>query len=88
MREGRHDLVTLFPMQLGQDVDYVLQVDESLPPYYDQLLDELTLIKAHKYPKTPGWMRELEEYQHAYFCNLEQGITSYLEVIRDFNSFY
>ncbi|AUH71169.1 oxidoreductase [Legionella sainthelensi] len=87
MREGRHDLVTLFPMQLGQDVDYVLQVDESLPPYYDQLLDELTLIKAHKYPKTPGWMRELEEYQHAYFCNLEQGITSYLEVIRDFNSF-
>ncbi|KTD54902.1 oxidoreductase [Legionella sainthelensi] len=87
MREGRYDLVTLFPMQLGQDVDYVLQVDESLPPYYDQLLDELTLIKSNKYPKTPGWLRELEEYQHAYFCNLEQGITSYLEVIRDFNSF-
>ncbi|QEY52974.1 oxidoreductase [Legionella longbeachae] len=87
MGEGRYDLVTLLPMQLGQDVDYVLQVDESLPPYYDQLLDELTLIKAKKYPKTPGWLRDLEEYQHAYFCNLDQGVTSYLEVIRDFNSF-
>ncbi|KTD12013.1 oxidoreductase [Legionella gratiana] len=87
MREGRYDLATLIPMKLGQDVDYVLQLDESLPPYYDQLLDELELIKAKKYPKTPEWLRDLKEYQHAYFCNLDQGITSYLEVIRDFNSF-
>ncbi|KTC93871.1 hypothetical protein [Legionella cincinnatiensis] len=87
MREGRYDLATLVPMKLGHDVDYVLQLDETLPPHYDQLLDELTLIKAKKYPKTPNWLRDLEEYQHAYFCNLEQGITSYLEVIRDFNNF-
>ena len=87
MRQGRFDLATLMPMKLGQDMGYILQLDESLPPYYDQLLDELKQIKAKKYPKTPSWIRGLEEYQQAYFCNLDRAILSHTEVVRDFNEF-
>lgn len=87
MREGRYDLATLTPMKLGPKVEYILQLDESLPPHYDQLIEELTLIKAKEYPKTPDWMHKLKEYQQAYICNLDGSLGSYLDVVRDFNGF-
>ncbi|PWY55698.1 oxidoreductase [Legionella qingyii] len=86
MRQGRYDLATLTPMKLNDD-DYILQIDESLPPYYEQFINELKQIKASKYPKTPSWVCKLEEYQQAYFCNLNRSIGSYIEVVQDFNSF-
>ncbi|QMT61745.1 oxidoreductase [Legionella sp. PC997] len=86
MREGRYDLATLTPMK-SKDGDYILQLDESLPPHYKQFRKELKQIKACKYPKTPSWVYKLEEYQHAYFCNLNSSIKSHLEVTQDFTSF-
>ncbi|CAM2730684.1 oxidoreductase [Legionella steigerwaltii] len=87
MGHGRHDLATLMPMKLGEDIDYVIQFDESLPPYYEQLVNELKQIKAKKYPKTPLWLSNLNEYQQAYFCNLDRKISSPTEVVQDFNNF-
>ncbi|HHF7367654.1 TPA: oxidoreductase [Legionella bozemanae] len=86
MRHGRYDLATLTPMKLGED-DYIIQLDESLPPYYDQFLNELKQIKKEKYPKTPPWFYALNEYQQAYFCNLDRAIESPTEVVHDFNDF-
>ncbi|AWN73016.1 hypothetical protein LEAN103870_19750 [Legionella anisa] len=87
MRHGRYDLATLTPMKLGEDSDYIIQLDESLPPYYDQFLTELKQIKKEKYPKTPPWFYTLNEYQQAYFCNLDRKIESHTEVVHDFNDF-
>ncbi|WP_454781666.1 oxidoreductase [Legionella sp. WA2022007384] len=86
MRQGRYDLATLTPMKL-KDEEFILQLDESLPPHYEQFINELEQIKASQYPKTPSWLHKLEEYQHAYFCNLDRNISSHLEVAQDFNSF-
>lgn len=87
MRKGRYDLVTLTQMDLGPDTKYVLQLDESLPPYYDQWLDELERIKLANYPKTPSWFYELPEYQQAYFCNLGLKSKTPANVIQDINTF-
>ncbi|EHL31887.1 hypothetical protein [Legionella drancourtii] len=73
MSQGRTDLATLTPMKLGKGIEYVLQLDESLPPHYEQIVNELTQIKAENYPKTPFWFRELAKpkahFMQAYFCN-------------------
>ncbi|MBI2786740.1 MAG: oxidoreductase [Legionella longbeachae] len=85
MGKGRIDLATIIPMQLDKDSDYIIQLDESLPPHYDQLINELKQIKERNYPKTPTWMRNLEEYKQAYFSNLDSKILHYTEVVQDFN---
>lgn len=87
MKNGRPDLATLMPMKVGEDISYVIQLDESLPPHYGQFIDELKQIKAKKYPKTPPWLYGLKEYQQAYFCNLDRKISSHTEVVHDFNNF-
>lgn len=57
MRHGRYDLATLTPMKLGEDSDYIIQLDESLPPYYDQFLTELKQIKKKNIRKRhPGFI--------------------------------
>lgn len=87
MRQGRYDLATLTPMQLGENSDYIIQLDETLPPYYEQFLTELKQINAQECPKTPSWLRELNEHQQAYFCNLDRKIGNPAEVVQDFNGF-
>lgn len=88
MRRGRFDLATLMPVKPSQmNIDYIIQLDESLPPYYDQVIDELNQIRAKKHPKTPSWLRDLEEYQLTYFCNLDPKIINHIELIQDYNNF-
>ncbi len=88
MIQGRPDLATLTSMKFGDKTEYVLQLDESIPPYYDQWLIELREIKRLGYPKTPVWFRELPEYQKAYFCNLSREVSDVTEVAQDLNAFY
>lgn len=87
MSQGRLDLATLVPMKTGQDGAYILQLDESLPPYDDQVLHELKQIKTQKHPKTPTWLRNLEEFKQVYFYNLGPEIASPVAIVQDFNSF-
>lgn len=87
MRHGRYDLATLMPMKVGEDISYVIQLDEALPPHYEQIINELKQIKFKRYPKTPAWVYALSEYQQAYFCNLDRKISTHTEVVQDFNSF-
>lgn len=76
MSQGRADLATLIPMKLGKDIEYVLQLDESLPPHYEQIVNELTQITAENCPKTPFWFRDLAKpnahFIQAYFCNFKE----------------
>lgn len=69
MRKGRCDVATLTPMNFGHEAEYILQVDESLPPYNDLFLHELRLIKERAFPKTPTWFRSLNQAQQAYLCH-------------------
>lgn len=69
MRKGRCDVATLMPMDFGHAGEYVLQVDESLPPYNDIFLQELALIKAQGFPKTPDWFRSLNQAEKVYLCH-------------------
>lgn len=87
MTQGRPDLATLVPMQIGGKTEYILQLDESLPPYYDQWVNELREIKLQNYPKTPAWFRTLPEYQQAYFCSLSPTILNIKEIAQDLNAF-
>jgi hypothetical protein len=87
MGKGRYDLATLTPIQIGTETEYVLQLDESLPPYYDQIVTELETLKENNYPKTPAWFRHLSEYQQAYFCNLDIKKLDATAVMQDFNNF-
>lgn len=87
MRNGRNDLVTLIPMKVGEDISYIIQLDESLPPYYDEIINELKEIKAKEYPKTPSWLAKLPEYQQAYFYHLDPAISSPTKVVQDFTDF-
>ncbi len=76
MNHGRPDIATLTTTEVDGAIEYVLQFDESIPPYYDELITELEAIKTKKYPKTPSWFRKLPEFQQAYLCNLKmEGIT-------------
>lgn len=87
MSHGHPDLATLTTIGSGSDTEYVLQVDESVPPHYEQLLTDLGQIKAKKYPKTPSWFINLSEYQQAYFCNLTLDVIGPTEIARDLNTF-
>jgi hypothetical protein len=93
MVEGRPNLATLTHMpfgNLGAEFDYILQLDESLPPYSEELIKELTEIKAAKFPKTPLWLREFsnldKHYIHTFFCNLKDKEIK-KTVLNDFESF-
>lgn len=69
MRKGRADVATLTPIGFEHAGEYVLQVDESLPPYNDIFLHELRLIKEQAFPKTPAWFRNLNQAQQVYLCH-------------------
>jgi hypothetical protein len=56
MKEGRFSIATLTPITLANKVEYVVQYDESLPPYSEQWLAELQLIKTQGFPKTKSGM--------------------------------
>lgn len=90
MTVGRNDLVTVTPvsMESHPEIKYFLQVDEYLPPYSKEILDELAIIKAENYPKTPDWFRHFEttehHYKQAYFCNLHP---EHMDIRRDFAEF-
>ncbi len=87
MEQGRPDIATITAFELDGETEYVVQHDESLPPYYDLLLSEIDAIKDKKYPKTPLWFRKLPEFQQAYFCNLQLDSVNPTEVMQDLNSF-
>lgn len=87
MSQGRPDLATLIPIENEGKTEYILQWDESIPPYYDQWIRELQEIKRQNYPKTPPWLRSLPGYQRAYFCNLKSDILDFKELIFDLNKF-
>ncbi|RUR12882.1 Dot/Icm T4SS effector PI-3-phosphatase SidP [Legionella sp. km772] len=70
MSKGRPNTATLSPMDYGRGAEYILQIDEALPAYYDQLLDELRLLKTHAFPQTPAWFVNLKPEEQAYLCNL------------------
>jgi hypothetical protein len=83
MREGRPDIATLTPMDFGRGPEYILQWDESLPPYSEQWLAELKTIKANAAFITPGWFRGLKEHEHAYFANLLSDVDSAASISPD-----
>ncbi|RUR20744.1 oxidoreductase [Legionella sp. km535] len=87
MSRGRPDLATLMPMQTEHGTEYVLQYDESLPPYTDEFIAELNEIKSRKYPKTPVWFKNTEEFQKEYFTNLDLKPLNATSIIQDINSF-
>ncbi len=87
MDQGRPDIATVTAFELNGETEYVVQYDESLPPYYDLLLSEIEAIKETKYPKTPSWFRKLPEFQQAYFCNLQLDSVNPTEVMQDLNRF-
>ncbi|STY31538.1 oxidoreductase [Legionella wadsworthii] len=87
MRQGRYDLATITPIKVDENTDFIIQLDESLPPHYEQFITELRQIKAKKYPKTPYWLYGLTESQQAYFCNLDRKIETHTELVQDFNDF-
>ena len=87
MGQGRPDIATLTTIERRGAKEYVLQYDESLPPHYDQLLAEIEIIKKSKYPKTPSWFRKLDEFEQAYFCNLDLKTIGPAEVVDDLNKF-
>lgn len=92
MNQGRFDLATLIPMNLGsgKEKGYVLQWDESLPPYYDQLLSEMQTLKAQHYPKTDALFRsenKIQDYQKAYFLKLDTTKKTYQDVAIDLDLF-
>lgn len=86
MDAGRSNIatVTAFELKSGE-TEYVVQYDESLPPYYDLLLAEIEAIKTNKYPKTPSWFHTLTESQQAYFCNLPEDMTTPTKIMQDLN---
>ncbi len=90
MTVGRNDLVTVTPvhMESHPEIKYFLQVDEYLAPYNKEILDELAIIQAENYPKTPDWFRHFEttehHYKQAYFCNLP---SEHVDIKRDFAEF-
>ena len=86
MSRGRPDLATLIPMT-GSKTEFVLQLDESIPPYYNQLILELEELKTLNFPKTPTWYRELPEYQQTYFSNLKLPFITSQSVMGEINEF-
>lgn len=92
MNQGRFDLATLIPMNLGEGKEkgYVLQWDESLAPYYPQLLKEIQELQLQHYPKSDRLFRsdnKIQDYQKAYFLKRETHIKTYQDVATDLESF-
>lgn len=87
MGQGRSDMATLTRIQQGNANEYILQLDESIPPYYDQWLSELEEIKQQNYPKTPLWFRKLSPYQQAYFAHVDSTQTDPQALLQDLNQF-
>lgn len=90
MNKGRPDLATLIPMNLGKGLEYVLQFDESIAPYYDKLVQEMQEIKGQGYPKSNAIFHAHSinhEYQKIYFIELDSKITNNQEVIQDLETF-
>ncbi|MBL7481431.1 oxidoreductase [Legionella bononiensis] len=87
MSQGRPDLATLMPMQMEHGTEYILQYDESLPPYSEEFLNELKDLKSRNYPKTPVWFKNIDEYQKAYFTHLKLSPLQPTSIMQDINSF-
>lgn len=87
MRKGRPDLATVYSMQFGDSKEFVVLLDESIPPYTEQWLNELKNIKRYGFPKTLPWLRELPEYQKAYFFNLDANITNATDAVAELTLF-
>lgn len=84
MDEGRPTLATLTPA--GSD-EFLLQLDEPLPAYDAQFMQEIEFLKTMNYPKTPDWFRALSEYQQNYFCSLNLAAFDTDRLSKDFNDF-
>ena len=85
MKAGRPHLATLIPMPFKDSSDYVLQWDESIPPYTDQWLQELNQIKNLAFPKTSEKFSAMPYYQKAYFFNLDEKTNDVEAVQNDLN---
>jgi hypothetical protein len=85
-KHGRADLATLTTIMNGKEIEYVVQVDKSIPPHYDLLINELISIKKANYPKTPKWFALSPDYQQAYFCNLKSPV-KVADITNDFKNF-
>src|SRR5690606_28913599 len=88
--KGRANLATLIPMPhppKGANKDFVLQWDESLPPYYDTWIDELHSLKNAHCPQSPPWFAALPKHQQSYLCNLKLDSLSLETIIEHLNSF-
>ncbi len=70
MSKGRPNTATLSAMDFGRGSEYVLQIDEALPAYYDKWLEELSDLKTKAFPLTPSWFSNLQAEEQAYLCNL------------------
>lgn len=88
MKQGRPHIATLTPMDFGNRQEFVLQVDESLPPYYEQWIDELTKIKADDASHIPVWFMGLRPAEQAYLCHFvgAQSTLNAEEMISDLSS--
>jgi hypothetical protein len=75
MSKGRPNIATLTDMDFGNGPEYIVQFDETLPPYYDQWLKELKAIKAQKFPATPRWFLKLKDGEQAYLSHLMESVT-------------
>ncbi|MBN9231195.1 MAG: hypothetical protein BGO90_04840 [Legionella sp. 40-6] len=87
--DGRDDIVTVSDLNSASQSGgaprkgmfatkrYVVQYDRMLPPYYDQILEEIELIRKNNFPKTPSWpwLREAfigsQKYAYEYFLSLK-----------------
>lgn len=88
MKEGRPNLATLCTFKRGDKTEYILQLDKSLTPYDNLLLQELKSIKERQFPKTRHWFRELSSYQKDYFCSwMNDPHFEPKDILQDLNSF-
>lgn len=85
MGKGRPNTATLTPMEFGSGLEYVLQIDEVLPAYYEQWLNELTLLKNRGFPQSPVWFAKLQPEQQAYLCTLDISSVTPDALIDDLN---
>ena len=86
MSKGRPNIATLTPMDFGSGPEFVLQIDEALPAFYPQWLDELKVLKAKTFPRTPIWFPNLKAEEQAYLCNLSVSSISAEELVADLQS--
>lgn len=61
MGKGRPHLATLSIIEMEENQEYLLQEEVSLPPYNEQIINELHFIEDLSFPKISQKMRELSE---------------------------